>query len=175
MLKRFLMYVSTKAGRRDSEKILEWLKCLTDGEVSASLCCASMARAWCGETKLLRGKFPEAEFRGEAPLDRAAAGRISLYNMELVQVHKRLQNIPGDASEFTATGLTILIPSLRALADPELFAGGRQLWNELKRGTSGWSEHLEIIAPHVAFDPQKLAELWLFPNALAPDTSPWTR
>lgn len=105
-------------------------------------------------------------------MDSAVAGCISLYTMQLVQVRKGLQRAPGDGSAYTATGLTILILSLRALANPELFVGGRKIWSELKRGIDGWVEHLEVIAPHVACDPQKIAELWLFPNALAPDVEP---
>lgn len=173
MLKRFLMHLSTKAGLKDSEKYLAWLKCMTDGEVSAVLCCTGMARMSLRETKIERWSFPDAEFSGLAPVSAATAGRISRYNMELVRVRKRLQATSTAASELTASGMTILILSLRALANPELFVGGRHLWSELKRGIDGWQEHMETLAPHVAISPQRLAEVWLFPNALAPDIPPW--
>ena len=114
-------------------------------------------------------RFPEGEFRGIAPVDDRAIDRLCWYNIRLIRMKREFQKMDGDPAALTATGLVILVLSFRALANPELFVDGRVIWRELKRGIGGWKEHMELIAPSLASEPERLTQLWLFPNALAPE------
>lgn len=173
MLASIFRSFSSWRGRRDAKPILRWLHDRSDGEISAVLVCTSIAHQFLLESGAVTRVFPERQFRGTMPVDNNIAQEILIYNMRLIGLRKELNRMEGVGPELTASGLTNIILSLRALAIPDLLDTGTLLWTELKRGMPGWFDHLSFVAPKPAGDPATVAALWLFPNAFARDVEEW--
>jgi hypothetical protein len=167
MLKSLFKKVGDKAANKEMDNFLAYLQVGTESEMAMILTATSLARQFLSTSKNISRPFPEEYFQGTTAIDQNAIVELSLYNMELINLRKKLVSSDHDGYQLLASGLGVLIHTFRALSIPQLFPNGRILWKELLRGAGDYRECMREIRPDL--DDKEIDQLWPVPNMLAPN------
>lgn len=169
MLQGLFKKVGKKAAQKDMEKFLAYVQSGTDSEMAMMLCATGLACAFLRTTNSVSRPFPEGVFRGDVAVsaDGKMSAELSLYILEINNVRQTITASENQRYQLIASGLGVLVQTIRALQHPELFALGRSFWRELQRGAEGFDETMMAIRPDL--DASDLQSLSPVPNMLAPD------
>ncbi len=170
MLKRLIKKWSVRAMSKEFDEYLEYLKVSTASELALILATASMARKFLRTSRTVPGTFPEGIFRGTILYSNETTIELAKYNMIIIELRKQFLSSSDYSAELIGHGLLTFVESCRAIGNPELFAKGRQCWNELRRGAEFWAEELQELWPNIS--DEDLGDMWLVPNFLAPESWP---
>ncbi|UYM16295.1 hypothetical protein [Endozoicomonas euniceicola] len=166
MLKKLIRKASVKTMQKEMDIYLRNLQVGTEEEVSFLLASTAVAIKFLKISKYISKPFPEDIFLGLTICDDQPPGLIASYNIELIALHKQVSKSEDFNKQILASGLMVLIHSLRALSVNELFATGRLCWIELMRGMPFYLESMSDICPN--YSEAEAMELLPVPNMLSP-------
>jgi hypothetical protein len=157
-VKRKILQASNATALREIKQFRKFVSVSADDEMAGALVATAMAVKHLRETSLTTRRFPDSYLHGVQLADTAEQkGLLSLYLMEVIELHKTVKGSPNPSHGLLATGYSVVIHSVRAVArDPEIFVEGRLLWRDLMRGVNEY--------------PSAYCDLW---NATATDERIW--
>jgi hypothetical protein len=168
-IKRKVQQRATATALRELQDQRRFLDEATPAEASVVLVSTALAAKFLRATPRTSLPFPEPYLQGVAVASEGEQrGQLSDYAVELMALHEAAAASSSPANELMATGMAVLINSVRAVAHgPTTLAEGRKLWRELMRGLPGYAETYRKL---LGWAPDEALEQDLFvPAMLVPE------